>query len=135
MSIKINKNDKSYPVGVIPKNYPSTNIGYDNSQSGLSATKVQGAIDEITGLKTIIKSKTMLASTGDANNVCATGLYTSNAIPIAVNCEGMTAYIGSTYIGEWLVGFYDYGTGTMIPVTNKQITIYYIDLTKISVQS
>lgn len=49
MSIKINKNGKEFPVGVIPKNYPSTNIGYDNSQSGLSADNVQGAIDEVQG--------------------------------------------------------------------------------------
>ena len=128
MSAKINKNGKEYPLGFMPEHYPADRVYLDGD---INKT-VQ---DAITGLKTIIKSKTMLASTGDANNVCATGLYTSNAIPIAVNCEGMTAYIGSTYQGQWLVGFYNYGTGEMVPVTDKQITIYYIDLTKISVQS
>ena len=47
MSIKINKNGKEYPVGVIPKNFPATNTSYDNSQSGLSADNVQDAIDEV----------------------------------------------------------------------------------------
>lgn len=47
MSFKINKNGKTYEGGVIPKNYPASNISYNNSQSGLSADNVQGAIDEI----------------------------------------------------------------------------------------
>ena len=112
MSIKINKNGKEYDLGFVP----------------------QSLYDDVANLKEIIKKKTFTTST-DGNKIAETGLTTANAIPISVDCIGCTCYIGTTYQGRWFATFYDYGTGNMISVTNKEITVYYIDLTKISVQS
>ena len=43
----IDENGNINKVGCIPNGYPATNIGYNNSQSGLSADNVQEAIDEV----------------------------------------------------------------------------------------
>lgn len=46
----INKNGTKHKVGVImPAFFPASRTTYDNTQSGLSATRVQGAIDAVEG--------------------------------------------------------------------------------------
>ena len=64
----INKNGTKHKVGIImPAFFPASRVTYDNSQSGLSATKVQGAIDEaIDDLK--VKSVTITPKTGWQSN-------------------------------------------------------------------
>ena len=128
MSVKINKNGKEYDLGFIPEHYPADRVYLDGD---ISKT-VQ---DEIGNLSKIVKKKTITVSTPAPNKVAGIGLTISNAIPIAVDCSGTCAFIGSQYQGEWLISFYTYGTGEQEAVTNKTVTVYYIDLTKISVQS
>lgn len=70
MSMKVNKNGKEFPVGVIPKNYPASNIGYNNSQSGLSADNVQGAIDELVNNVENITIKQVELTTSSNVNDC-----------------------------------------------------------------
>ena len=41
MSMKVNKNGKEYPIGVIPKNYPASNIKMANGES------VEDVVDEL----------------------------------------------------------------------------------------
>lgn len=44
----INKNGTKYKAGIImPAFFPASRTTYDNTTSDLSATKVQGAIDEV----------------------------------------------------------------------------------------
>lgn len=128
MSIKINKNGKEYDLGFIPEHYPADRVYLD----GDTSKTVQDIFDN---LSKIVKKKTLTVNTNNSNKVAPIGLYTTNAIPIAVSCGGMNAYIGSTYQNEWYVALFDYATGAPIQLASKEITVYYIDLTKISVQS
>lgn len=41
------KNGKKVKVNYFPATYPAGNVTFDNTQSGMTATDVQGAIDEL----------------------------------------------------------------------------------------
>lgn len=43
MSVKINKNDKEYPIGIMPQHYPADRVYLD----GDTTKNAQGAIDEL----------------------------------------------------------------------------------------
>lgn len=47
MSFYTRKGNQTYREGSMPLHYPSDRVTYDNTESGLSATDTQGAIDEI----------------------------------------------------------------------------------------
>lgn len=85
---KIMMNGKQYGVGGIEK---AKDISYDNTQSGMSATNVQGALDEVkAGLTSLDLSKL----TGDlvsAYNRCSIGGNTSNIFFIRAYLDAGTA--------------------------------------------
>lgn len=119
----IDENGNINKAGVIPKNYPSTNISYDNSQSGLSSIKVQGAIDELAGrdlsFSTIVSPIQVLPNTNvtftlnsgnfidykalavalyDGTYVRANTLLTRN--PFSISFDGIITglYAGNTFV-------------------------------------
>lgn len=61
----INKNGTKHKIGIImPAFFPASRVTYDNSQSGLSATKAQSAIDELKNNQLWIQTGSCTAKTG-----------------------------------------------------------------------
>lgn len=69
----INKNGTKHKIGIImPAFFPASRTTYDGTTSGLSATRVQGAIDEVKGQMANKKDLSSIIITGSINNTGST---------------------------------------------------------------
>lgn len=88
--------------------YESSDIGYDNSNSGLVATDVQGALDEVYRASTDYSVYDTRLSTLEAKIGNIQELYPVGSIYIGVNNTNPSTYFGGTWVafgtGKTLVG-------------------------------
>jgi hypothetical protein len=91
---------KSYSPPEIEPAISADNVGYDNAVSGLSATTVRGAIDELA------------ASPGGSSFIATGGAYTAAQVldvvvpyssPAVQYCQGQFSFDASKYIGTFYV--------------------------------
>lgn len=126
---KIMLNGKQYGVGGIER---AEDISYDNTQSGMSATNVQGALDEIkSGL---IKNVTSTLTTNSGGKVQGSssdlGMPSTNARILSAyfNRGGYSAYRNveiSMYGGAgYMLTFTD--SGSPVVSSDVSVTFYYI---------
>lgn len=96
----IDENGHINKAGCIPQNYPSTNIGYNNSQSGLSADNVQEAIDELRSADNIMMSD---GETSVEEEVLSKA-YLKKLGSINSNGGSIVVTVSSSYQGLLLIG-------------------------------
>lgn len=103
---------------------PATKISYDNTTSGLTATKVQGAIDEVAGNLNVVATK--------INNIISDGFYAferKEKISITPDTtktidENLTALRNA--VVEFLSGLTDsYWKATQLCVNNEYLPPIY----------
>ena len=93
---KIMMNGVQYGVGGITD---ASDVKYDNTQSGMTATNVQGAVDELqSGLMKsalIDKDGTVTTSSGGTANISAIVPY--RTVPVLVRATNISAFITVMY--------------------------------------
>ena len=97
----IRKNNTNYPVGNIPIGFPSYLLGYDNTNSGLSATNPQDAIDEV-NRKTLKSAEIEITSQSVSANSAVTIGFPTNDWNNRT-CISVVLKSGNS-INVWLVG-------------------------------
>ena len=105
------------------------NIAYDNAESGLEATSVQGAIDAVNeSLNGLIKSKTITGTTTASGNLPLIGDMISD-IECIINVIPHTKYQSLSLMGivsEGSINFRTTADLTKAANTSVTATIYYI---------
>lgn len=112
---------------------PATNVEYDNSLSGLSATQVQSAIDEVDD--NIDNATTKTSSTIGAGTGCVVrlaSLVKINGVVFGSFAINMTTPISSrTTIGSIPVGFRPYTNVSYIAPSSSAVNYYQDRITNV----
>lgn len=109
MSMKVNKNGKEYPVGVIPKNYPASNIKMANGDSVEEAVK---AIE-------IIESTTSASAGGTKDISFPTGFTRDNSIILTLEINlGNRVFTSGGGLSYLYALYKSDGTGITLGLTN-----------------
>ena len=95
----IDENGNINKAGVIPKNYPASKISYNNSQSGLSATKVQGAIDELRSADNIMMSDGVTSVESAITNIVMDSISISDLGALSNGASGYKSGTCPTHSG------------------------------------
>lgn len=119
MSMKVNKNRKGYPLGVMPEHYPADRVYLD----GDTDKTVQGAIDKLT-----LKSKNITVTSNADGRVDLSLAYPSNIVVAVVEIGGYKI-IPYSYQNGWFAVLCDNSGGTAFnsaPNMTVTLTVFYI---------
>ena len=100
---------------------PASVVSYSNTSSGLSATTVQGAVDELTSLK--FTNKSVAASAWSAVSTSASDYYADFPYKANITCSGVTA----NHFAEVVLSPADAISGEIAPINQtaaNKVTIY-----------
>lgn len=112
MGLHFIKNGTKHDVCVKrPSLFPASATTYDNSQSGLSATRVQGAIDEVAG-KVASVTYPIENNTSEQLFSLPTGFTSNNCTLIAAKCfTKYNSFVDSSYDGFIYFGAFSFASG------------------------
>lgn len=126
---KIMLNGIQYGVGGIEQ---AKDISYDNTESGATATDVQGALDELNNGLTV-KTYELTSTTNYYGNVDVPTNIVRPSTGAILSCSNdgnnkAFAPIGVKTSDKYILRFYNYATTTSDVVANTSVTvtIYYI---------
>ena len=115
---------------------PSTasQINYDNTSSGMAATQVQAAVDELkSGLTNLVKTYTAENVTFSANGNALTTLPIANKVLCAlIDADATSSIVGTVYkaVGNdgYVYGLHAFRANTTedIFAGTANVTVYYI---------
>ena len=106
------------------------NITYDNTESGIEATSVQGAIDKLAGGSKFVYSteETICGTWIDGKPLYRKVITNIEFSHGTTNYEHLISDIEHIYIPEWYLRYSDYSTACNYHITNIQV-----DNTKVSI--
>lgn len=111
-------------------------VTYDNAESGMTATNVQSALDELsTGLTQLIRTESFTATTSSGGNVYHD--FDGDVFVLGANCNKSDTFIvpfvsinsGTPYLSRWWFNARNAGTsGSAVTGTSMTITVAYVVL-------
>lgn len=114
-------------VNTAPTAPDAEDISYNNTDSGLTATDVQSAIDELVSTD-LLKSKPLSTTTTSVGNVVLSDpdISDSNIVSVVSHTANSMGLIAHSEGGDLMIRFINPSTLTGIASTAVTATIYYL---------